>query len=158
MYFTDKFTHWKWLNVKSTGKCGHLGGTAWHHTNVTGWPDQYDPRIDDRGVNLSEGQKQRLSIAQALIKQPDIFILDEPTSALDSIIEQAIFEALPAYVQDKTLFISAHRLATVQASDRILLLNEKQFMGMGTHQQLLDSSPYYQQLVTNQITVIKTDL
>jgi ABC-type multidrug transport system fused ATPase/permease subunit len=127
------------------------------HQYIMGLPDQYDARIDERGVNLSEGQKQRLSIARALIKQPDIFILDEPTSALDSIIEQAIFEALPPYVRDKTLFIVAHRLATIQASDRILLLNERQFVGMGTHAQLLGSSAYYQQLVTNQITAIKTD-
>jgi ABC-type multidrug transport system fused ATPase/permease subunit len=127
------------------------------HPYIIGLPDRYESRIDERAVNLSEGQKQRLSIARALIKQPDIFILDEPTSALDNIIEQAIFEALPPYVQDKTLFIVAHRLATIQASDRILLLNEKQFMGMGTHAQLLASSAYYQQLVTNQIAAIKTD-
>ena len=57
-------------------------------------------------------------------------------------------------MQDKTLFIIAHRLAAVQASDRILLLDEKQFLGMGTHMQLLASSAYYQQLVTNQITAI----
>jgi ATP-binding cassette, subfamily C, bacteriocin exporter len=62
------------------------------------FPDQYDARIDERAVNLSEGQKQRLSIARALIKQPDIFILDEPTSALYSITEGAIFSALLVFV------------------------------------------------------------
>jgi ABC-type multidrug transport system fused ATPase/permease subunit len=68
------------------------------HTYVMGLPDQYDSRIDERTVNLLEGQKQRLSIARSLIKLPDIFILDEPTSALDSIIEPTIFEALSPYV------------------------------------------------------------
>ena len=128
------------------------------HAYVMGLPNQYDSRIDERGVNLSEGQKQRLSIARALIKQPDIFILDEPTSALDSIIEEAIFTALPPYIQDKTLFTIAHHLETIQAADRILLLNEKQVMGMGFHQQLLASSAYYHQLVTNQMSTIKADL
>lgn len=120
------------------------------HDFVMRLPQGYHSKIDERGVNLSEGQKQRLSIARALIMDPDILILDEPTAALDSIVEHSIFESLPKFIQGKTLFIVAHRLATIKDSDRILLLNEKQLVGMGTHQELLAESAFYRELVANQ--------
>lgn len=124
--------------------------TAGIHDFIMGLPKGYDSRIDERGVNLSEGQKQRLSIARALIKNPDILILDEPTAALDSILERSIFDSLPQFIQGKTLFVVAHRLATIQDSDRILLLNEKQLVGMGTHAELLAENDFYRELVANQ--------
>jgi ABC-type multidrug transport system fused ATPase/permease subunit len=117
---------------------------------VAALPDGYESTVGERGVNLSEGQKQRMSLARALLKDPDILILDEPTAALDSLLERSIFEALPALVRDKTLFVVAHRLATVQSSDRILVLNEKRLVAMGTHQELLACNDYYRSLVANQ--------
>jgi ABC-type multidrug transport system fused ATPase/permease subunit len=120
------------------------------HDFIIGLPQGYDSKIDERGVNLSEGQKQRLSIARALIKDPDVLILDEPTAALDSIIERSIFASLPGATQGKTLIVIAHRLATIQHSDLILVLKEKKLVGMGTHAQLLDSNAFYRELVTNQ--------
>jgi len=113
-------------------------------------PEGYDSQIGERGVKLSEGQKQRLAIARALIKNPDILILDEPTSALDSLVEKSIFDTLPEIVRDKTLFVVAHRLATVQNSDRILLLNENRLVDEGTHQRLMKGNAYYQTMVANQ--------
>lgn len=101
-------------------------------------------------MNLSEGQKQRLSIARALVKDPDIFIFDEPTAALDSIIERSIFDALPPYIKDKTLLIIAHRLVTIQDSDRILLLNDQGTLSIGTHLSLLAEDAFYRQLCTQQ--------
>ena len=126
------------------------------HDFVASLPEGYDAPVGERGVKLSEGQKQRMAIARALIKNPDILILDEPTSALDSIVERSIFDALPALVRDKTLFIVAHRLSTVQNADRILLLNEKRLVAVGTHQELLSRNEYYQLLVANQQIIAPT--
>jgi len=109
-------------------------------------PDRYDTVIEERGVNLSDGQKQRLSIARALIKDPDILILDEPTSALDSVVEQSIFDILPIVVRQKTLIIVTHRLSTIRRANRILVLNEGRLVASGTHEELMISNSYYQSL------------
>ena len=106
--------------------------------------------MGEKGVNLSEGQKQRLSIARALVKSPDVLILDEPTSALDSITERSIWETLPATVRGRTLFVVAHRLSTAQSADRILLLADSRLAASGTHGELLATSDLYRTLVANQ--------
>jgi ABC-type multidrug transport system fused ATPase/permease subunit len=120
------------------------------HETIINMKDGYDSLIGENGVNLSEGQRQRLSIARAVIKNPDIIILDEPTSALDSIVEKSIFDSLPKLLREKTMFVVAHRLATIQNSDRILLLNEKKLVAIGTHKSLLETNEFYRTLVSNQ--------
>jgi ABC-type multidrug transport system fused ATPase/permease subunit len=110
----------------------------------------YDTQIEEKGVNLSEGQKQRLPDARALIKDPDILLLDEPTFALDRITEESIFQVLPALVQDRSLPIVAHRPSTIRDADRILLLNENRLVAMETHQSLRGKNDYYRSTVCYQ--------
>jgi ABC-type multidrug transport system fused ATPase/permease subunit len=116
------------------------------HGFIANLPQGYQTRIGEKGVNLSEGQKQRLSIARALIKDPDILILDEPTAALDTGAERSLFERLPEFVRDKTLFIATHRLSTVSACDRILVLDENRLVASGSHRDLIESNAYYRQI------------
>ncbi len=113
-------------------------------------PEGFATRIGENGITLSEGQKQRLSIARALVRKPDILILDEPTSSLDRLNEKSIFQALPAFVRDKTLFIVTHRLATIQECDQILLLDKGRTLAIGTHDSLLRSNGYYQTLLADE--------
>jgi ABC-type bacteriocin/lantibiotic exporter with double-glycine peptidase domain len=120
------------------------------HDFICSLPGGYESQIGERGVNLSEGEKQRLSIARALVKDPDILVLDEPTSALDSLTEKSIFQSLPTLVQNKTLFVVAHRFSTIRDSDRILLLNENRLVAIGTHHSLLETNDYYRSLVAYQ--------
>jgi ABC-type multidrug transport system fused ATPase/permease subunit len=124
--------------------------TAGIHDFILGLPGGYEALVGEGGVNLSEGQKQRLSIARALIKDPDILILDEPTSALDTMTENSFVEALEGMTKGRTVFLIAHRLSTVKHVDRILVLNEKRLVANGSHRELLESSEYYRTLVENQ--------
>jgi ATP-binding cassette, subfamily B, bacterial MsbA len=124
--------------------------TAGIHDFITHLPNGYQSLLGEAGVNLSEGQKQRLAIARALIKDPDILIFDEPTSALDSFTENSFIEALKGMTQGKTLFLIAHRLTTVKNVSRLLVLSENHLVSMGSHQELMKSSEYYRSLVTNQ--------
>ncbi|NIO49815.1 MAG: ATP-binding cassette domain-containing protein [Candidatus Aminicenantes bacterium] len=117
------------------------------HEFINSLPGGYETEIGEKGVNLSEGQKQRLSIARALVKNPDILVLDEPTAALDSMTEKSIFRTLPSLVRGKTLFVAAHRLSTIRDSDCILLLNENRLIDVGKHQSLLETNEYYRSLV-----------
>jgi ABC-type multidrug transport system fused ATPase/permease subunit len=120
------------------------------HEFIQSLPLRYDTEVGERGIKLSEGQKQRISIARALIKDPDILILDEPSAALDSQIEASIFDALPAVVKGKTLFVVAHRASTFRNADRILLLNDNQLIAGGSHEQLMESNDYYREMVVKQ--------
>jgi len=125
----------------------HVAGLVGIDDFIENLPAGYATEIGEKGVKLSEGQRQRLSIARALIKDPDVLILDEPTAALDSAAEKSIFERLPEFMRAKTLFVVTHRLSTIANCDRILLLNENQLVDSGTHQSLLTTSEYYRAML-----------
>ena len=102
--------------------------------------------MGEKGFSPSEGQRQRITIARALAKDPDILILDEPTAALDCETEKSIFKELSNRLHDKTLFIASHRLSAVENASRVVLLSEQQVLTAGTHQSLLAANNYYRTL------------
>lgn len=120
------------------------------HSFIMQFPNGYQTIVGERGVNLSGGQRQRIAIARAVLLNPRILILDEATSALDSESEALVQEALERLMQDRTVFIIAHRLATVRRATRILVLENGQIVETGTHQELLEKGERYAQFYAQQ--------
>ena len=110
----------------------------------------YDTLVGEKGVRLSGGQRQRIAIARAILCNPDILLLDEATSALDSVSEKVIQEALSRLMVGRTSLVIAHRLSTIMDADMILLMDRGQIIATGTHDNLIKSSPLYQQLAAQQ--------
>lgn len=113
-------------------------------------PEGYDTNLAQGGLNLSGGQKQRLCIARAIIKQPKILILDDSTSAVDSATEAKIRESFYNELKDTTVFIIAQRVSSVQNADRILVMDDGEIKGSGTHDELLKSNEIYQEIYKTQ--------
>jgi ATP-binding cassette subfamily B protein len=124
------------------------------HDFIMELPQGYDTWVGERGVNLSGGQRQRISIARAVLHNPKILILDEATSALDAESESLVQEALQRLMQGRTVFIIAHRLATIRNSDRIIVLEQGQIVESGTHDELLQKAGRYAQLHSRQFDTI----
>jgi len=120
------------------------------HNFIMELPDGYDTFIGERGVKLSGGQKQRLSIARAVLKNAPILILDEATSSVDTETELLIHQALKRLMVGKTTIIIAHRLSTIRSADMIVVLEGKQIVEMGTHDQLFRQNGLYHRLCTIQ--------
>lgn len=121
-------------------------------------PKGYDTIIGERGFKLSGGEKQRLAIARALLKNPPVLILDEATSQLDSHSEMAVQKALDELMRGRTVFVIAHRLSTVRNADKIAVLEAGSIADCGTHEQLMDRAGLYKELYRLQFRDIQPSL
>ncbi len=129
------------------------------HDFIAAQPLGYDTQVGNRGLKLSGGEKQRISIARVILKDPKILILDEATSALDSISENAIQEALETMMQGRTSIVIAHRLSTILKAEKILVVSGGVIAEQGTHEELLAKDGIYRELYETQFrTVIDNEL
>ena len=116
------------------------------HEFIKKLEDGYNTEIGERGVKLSGGQKQRIAIARAILENPQILILDEATSALDNESEKLVQDALEKLMENKTTFVIAHRLTTIENSDKIVVLQQGEIKETGTHAELLEKNGLYKSL------------
>jgi subfamily B ATP-binding cassette protein MsbA len=125
--------------------------TANAHDFISAFPDGYDTVVGERGVQLSGGQRQRIAIARAVLADPRILILDEATSSLDSESEALVQDALDRLMTDRTTIVIAHRLSTVRAADRIVVVAAGSIAEEGTHDELVAAGGLYTELSANQL-------
>jgi ATP-binding cassette subfamily B protein len=126
---------------------------AFAHEFIAALPEGYDTFLGERGVRLSGGQRQRIAIARAMLKNPPLLLLDEATSALDAESERMVQAALESAMQNRTTLVIAHRLATVQKADIIVVLDHGQLVEQGTHAQLVAQGGVYAGLAALQFDV-----
>ena len=141
-----------WQNIRygnlhaSDAQVQAAARAAYAHDFVMHLSQGYDTVIGERGVRLSGGEKQRIAIARALLRNAPILILDEATSALDSASEQVVQYALANLMKDRTTFVIAHRLSTVRHASKIVVLHDGTIVEIGPHDELLAKDGYYSQL------------
>lgn len=122
------------------------------HDKIESWPDKYKSVVGERGVKLSGGELQRVSIARAILRQPKIVLLDEATSMIDAETESLIQEAFKKLTASRTTFMIAHRLSTIQHADLILVINDGHIVERGTHEELFQQNGRYTALWSKQLS------
>ncbi|MDZ5034908.1 ABC transporter ATP-binding protein, partial [Clostridium perfringens] len=115
-------------------------------------PDRFNTEISQGGTNVSGGQKQRLSIARALVKKPEIYIFDDSFSALYFKTDAALRKSLKKNINDATMIIVAQRISTIKDANQIIVLDEGSVVGIGTHKELLDNCDVYKQIALSQLS------
>jgi len=128
------------------------GASAWEF--VERLPEKIDTSIGEKGIRLSQGEKQRLTIARVLLKNPPFVILDEATASVDTITEKRIQSALEQLMLNRTVLIIAHRLSTVRKADKIVVLENGEIQESGTHDELLNTGGHYAHLWSHQVDLI----
>ncbi len=115
-------------------------------------PDRLDAAIAQGGTNVSGGQRQRLSIARALVKRPEVYVFDDSFSALDFKTDSRLRAALESETREATVLIVAQRVSTILHADRIVVLDEGRVCGIGTHEELMETCETYREIVYSQLT------
>ena len=128
----------------------HAAKVAGAHSFIEELDEGYDSQVGEGGVLLSVGQTQLLSLARAILADPDIFVMDEATSSVDTLTEALVQEAMDAILADRTSFIIAHRLSTIRKADRILVIEDGRIAEQGSHAQLIRQRGHYYDLYTKQ--------
>ena len=118
---------------------------------IEGFPDKYDTYIEQGGSNVSGGQKQRLCIARALLKKPKILILDDSTSAVDTKTDASIRRAFREEIPNTTKIIIAQRISSVEDADKIIVMDNGEINGIGTHEELLKNNEIYSEVYNSQV-------
>jgi len=118
---------------------------------INSFPDKYDTHIEQGGTNVSGGQRQRLCIARALLKKPKILILDDSTSAVDTKTDSLIRKAFKEEIPNTTKIIIAQRIASVQDADKIIVLDNGNLNGFGTHEELMKNNEIYREVYESQV-------
>ena len=141
----------RWGNENATDEeIEHVCRLACADEFIQGFPDKYDTYIEQGGTNVSGGQKQRLCIARALLKQPKVLILDDSTSAVDTKTDASIQRAFAEFIPDITKIIIAQRISSVQHADQIIVLDDGKVVAVGKHAELLKSCDIYREVYTSQ--------
>jgi len=136
----------------SDEEVSHAAEIAQANEFISSMPDGFDSIIAQGGTNVSGGQKQRLSIARALVRKPEIYIFDDSFSALDFKTDAKLRAALKEETVHSTVLIVAQRVSTIMDADRIIVLDDGRISGIGTHKELLESSPVYREIVMSQLS------
>ena len=141
----------RWGNEQATDEeMIHACKLACADEFIQQFPEGYDTRIEQGGTNVSGGQKQRLCIARALLKNPKVLILDDSTSAVDTRTDSMIRKAFREEIPNTTKLIISQRISSIEDADRIVVLNEGRIEGVGTHAELLASNAIYQEVYETQ--------
>lgn len=125
----------------------HAADVANAHGFIVNQPDAYDSMLGERGVGLSGGEKQRISIARAILKNPAILVFDEATAAVDSETEELIQEAIDRLISGRTTFMIAHRLSTLRKANKILVVDNGRIIENGSHDELMAKKGKYYKLI-----------
>jgi ATP-binding cassette subfamily B protein/subfamily B ATP-binding cassette protein MsbA len=125
------------------------------HDFIERLPQKYDTQLGERGAQISGGERQRISVARAFLKDAPILILDEPTSSVDSKTEAVILEALERLMVGRTTFMIAHRLSTLKHADQVLVINQGELVEHGTQAELIAANGLYKQLYDAQIAAVR---